>query len=418
MNAHLVTIGDEILIGQTINTNSAFIGETLSDLGVIITEAHVIQDDAEAILREFDYAFNNNDLIIVTGGLGPTHDDITRACIVKYFNTELVMNDLVLSDVKRIFDARGRVVTKINEEQALVPMIGEPIRNYKGTAPGIFIEKDNKTFIAMPGVPYEMKEMMQKFVIPRLSEKINNKGYVIKKTNLLTTGIPESYLFEKLGDMTSLLNGGKMAFLPSQFGVRLRITVKEETEEQATNKLVEIEQKIRSLAGRFIYGKNDDTLEQTVSKILTERVLRIAVAESCTGGLIASRLTNISGSSNYFDRGVVAYSNAAKVELLKVNEDMIQKYGAVSIEVARQMAEGVRAISGTDIGLSITGILGPTGGTLSKPVGLVYVGICDDKICTAKEFRHGDDRLLNKDRASQSALDMLRRHLLGIQNDE
>ncbi|MCK9281724.1 MAG: competence/damage-inducible protein A [Melioribacteraceae bacterium] len=418
MNAHLVTIGDEILIGQTINTNSAFIGEVLSDLGVIITEAHVVQDDADAILKEFDYAFKNNDVIIVTGGLGPTHDDITRACIVKYFNTELVMNDLVLSDVKKIFDARGRVVTKINEEQALVPFIAEPIRNMKGTAPGIFIEKDNKVFIAMPGVPYEMKEMMHNFVLPRLSEKINNKGYVVKKTNLLTTGIPESYLFEKLGDMTSLLNGGKMAFLPSQFGVRLRITVKEETEEQASNKLVEIEQKIRAIAGRFIYGKNNDTLEQTVGKILTERVLRIAVAESCTGGLIANRLTNIAGSSSFFDRGVVAYSNAAKVELLKVNEDMIHKYGAVSIEVARQMAEGIKAISGTDLGLSITGIMGPSGGTLSKPVGLVYVGICDDKICTAKEFRHGDDRLLNKDRASQSALDMLRKHLLGIQYDD
>ncbi|MEG8988256.1 competence/damage-inducible protein A [Ignavibacteria bacterium 4148-Me] len=425
MNAYLVTIGDEILIGQVVNTNAAYIGEQLVKNGIKIIGSSVLPDDEDKIIKEFKRVFKICDIMIVTGGLGPTHDDVTRKCVVNFFDTELIMNEEVLSDIKKFFEVRGRELTKINEEQALIPKIAEPIRNTRGTAPGIWIEKDNKIFIAMPGVPYEMKNMMDSYVIPKLkslseknkSERKQESTYILTR-NLLTTGIPESTLFTKLGNIEEILNGAKLAFLPNQFGVRLRITVEENNKDFALSKLEEIEQKIRSIVGKYIYGKDDDNLEGVVAKLLIDRGLKLSVAESCTGGLIANRLTNISGSSLFFERGIVAYSNAAKVELLKVDEDIIAKYGAVSLEVARQMAEGIKSISGTDIGLSTTGIMGPTGATPNKPVGLVYIGICDEKICTAKEFRFGDDRLLNKDRTSQAALEMLRRYLLGINYDD
>jgi len=418
MKAQIITIGDELLSGLTLNTNAAFIGEKLNEIHVQISQSSVVGDDEETIMNEFTQAFNENDIVLVTGGLGPTHDDLTRSCIVKFFNTELIRNDEVLNDIKAIFEKKGRELTAVNEDQAMVVKIADVIRNSKGTAPGSWIEKVNKIFVSMPGVPYEMREMMTGYVIPRLEEKVEkvNKNKITK--SLLTTGIPESFLFERLGDIEELLQGSIMAFLPSQYGVRLRITTEGETKEDTQNKLIEIEQQIRSKIGRFIYGTDNDTLEETVGKLLKDRGVTISVAESCTGGLISSRLTNVSGSSAYFERGFITYSNGAKVEHLKIDEDLLIKYGAVSLEVARLMAEGVKSVSGTDIGLAATGIMGPLGGTPEKPIGMVYIGICDDKICTAQEFRFGDDRLLNKDRTSQAALEMLRRNLLGIQYEE
>jgi nicotinamide-nucleotide amidase len=418
MNAHIITIGDEILIGQTINTNAAFIGEKLSGIQINVRKTSTVPDDEEEILKEFKICLNENDLVVVTGGLGPTHDDITRTCIIKFFHTELVRNDEVLDDVRNFFNKRGRKITKINEDQALVPKEATVIRNKIGTAPGIWIEKEDKIFIVMPGVPFEMQAMLNNYIIPKLQEKIKDKDYFVKRSNLLTTGIPESTLFERLGNIDELLNGAKMAFLPSQFGVKLRVTVNEKNEEIANNKISEIEQKIRGKVGRFIYSKQDEPLENVIARMLLERGLTIAVAESCTGGLISNLLTNISGSSKYYERGIISYSNASKVEILKVSEDTIAQNGAVSLEVARQMAEGVKSISGTDLGLAITGIMGPTGGSAEKPTGLVYIGLCDDKVCTAKKFQFGDDRSLNKQRAAQAGLEMIRRYLLGIPFDE
>ncbi len=282
----------------------------------------------------------------------------------------------------------------------------------------MWIEHNGKIFVVMPGVPYEMKGMMEEFVIPKLADVTKGNGVVIKKLILQTTGIPESILFERLGNLDEILGSAKMAFLPNQYGVKLRITVKEKDEQIALNRLNEIEQKIRIKVGRYIFARGEETLEEVIGKILSERRLTLSVAESCTGGEICTRLTNISGSSKYFERGIITYSNAAKVELLKVNEDTLNQVGAVSLEVAMQMAEGVRAVSGTDIGISTTGILGPTGATTNKPVGLVYIGYCDDKVCTAKKFLFGDDRILNKQRATQAALEMLRRQLLGISDEE
>ncbi len=417
MKAHIISVGDELLIGQIVNTNAAWIGEQLSNIQIEVNSTSVVGDDIKQIIMEFQRAYDANDLIIVTGGLGPTHDDVTRKCVVDFFKTELIVDQEVLEDVKSFFEKRNRALTKTNEDQALVPKIAEPIRNKRGTAPGIWIEKDDKIFIVMPGVPFEMKGMIDGFVLPRLVEKVKKEKFIVRKT-LLTTGIGESMLFDKLGNLEKLLNGNKLAFLPNQFGVKMRLTVEGINQDEATNKLDEIEQKIRMLAGRYIYGKENEILEEVVARLLIDRGLKLATAESCTGGLIANRLTNVSGSSAFFERGVITYSNAAKVEILHVDEDTIQKFGAVSVEVVRQMAEGVKAISGIDLGLAVTGILGPTGATDSKPVGLVYIGLCDDKICAAREFRFGDDRLMNKDRASQAALDMIRRHLLGIPYDD
>ena len=418
MNAHIITIGDEILIGQTLNTNAAYIGSRLIELSINIKKTSVVGDNETQILDEFKECFDENNLVIVTGGLGPTHDDITRKCIVKFFNTELVLNEEVLKDVKSIFTKRGRQLTKLNEDQALVPKIAKVIRNKLGTAPGVWIEKDNKIFVVMPGVPFEMKEMISSYVMPNLKEKLGKPEFVSTRLVLQTTGIPESFLFERLGNIDELLNGAEMAFLPSQFGVKLRITVKDKSEEASNNRLTEIEQKIRSKVGRFVFAKGEETLEEVVGRLLKDRELSISLAESCTGGNIANLLTNISGSSDYFERGVVSYSNGSKVEMLQVNEDTIQKYGAVSPEVAQQMSKGIKSISGTDLGLSITGILGPTGATPDKPVGLVYISLCDNKTCIVKKFLFGEDRLLNKQRATQAALDMIRKHILGIQQDD
>lgn len=418
MKAYLISIGDELLIGQTVNTNVSFIAEKLTEVQIPVVKTSVISDTADGILAELDLAGKIAELIIITGGLGPTHDDVTMKSILRFFNSEPEMNEIVLGDIKSFFEKRGKELTETNRFQALVPDVAKPIRNFKGTAPGNWIEKDGKVFVTMPGVPYEMKDMFVTTVLPWITEKVGIREHETFTKNLMTTGIAESVLFDRLGNLDELLGASTMAFLPNQYGVKLRITTRGTTQEECHNKMTEIEQKIRMVAGRYIYGINDDKLEHIIGKLLIERDLTLSIAESCTGGLISHRITNVPGSSNFFERSVVSYSNGAKVEFLRVNEDFLHNYGAVSFEVARQMAEGIRAVSMTDIGLSVTGIMGPGGGTVNKPVGLVYIGICDDKVCTAKEFRFGEERILNKERTSQAALDMLRRHLLGIPYDE
>jgi len=418
MKAYIITIGDEILLGNTLNTNAAYIGAQLFEISIPVIKTSVVGDDNSFILNELKYASEVADLILITGGLGPTHDDVTRKSIVDFFKTELIENSEVLEDIKTLFEKRKRKVTNVNIDQAKVPKFAEVIRNQLGTAPGLWIEKDDKIYVVMPGVPYEMEAMMGSTVIPKLKERISSEQKILLRKMILTTGIPESTLYERLGNIDDLLLGAKLAFLPNQFGVKLRLSVEGDDEKELKNKLMEVEQRIRSKAGRFIYGVGDDQLEAVVGRLLLEREYKIATAESCTGGLIGNMLTNISGSSKYFERGVICYSNAAKVEILKVNEDTLAEHGAVSMEVAMQMAEGVKSTSGADIGLATTGIMGPTGATADKPIGLVYIGYCDEKVCTARKFHFGDDRLLNKQRTAQTALDFVRRQLLGISWDD
>lgn len=418
MKAFIISVGDELLIGQTVNTNASFLAEQLTKYNYEVVKISTVGDDEESILSELEYSVSLADVIFVTGGLGPTHDDITKKCLQRFFDKQLIVNPEVLNDVRLFFQKRGKTLTKINEDQALVLEDATVFRNLVGTAPGMLNEKNGKFVITMPGVPFEMKSIFENSVLPYLTEKYPQNKIIIKQLNLLTTGIAESILYEKLGDLAVLLSGAKLAFLPNEFGVKMRITVTASSEEEAESKILEIEQKIRAIVGRYIYGKGDATIEEVVARLLIDRGLKLGVAESCTGGLICNRLTNVPGSSNFFERGIITYSNGAKVELLNVNEDFIHNYGAVSLEVARQMAEGVRKCSGTDIGVASTGIMGPSGATENKPIGLVYIGICDDKICTAKEFHFGDDRILNKIKTSQAAIEMLRRYLLGIPYDE
>lgn len=411
--AAVITIGDEVLIGQVVNTNAAFIGQRLSEIGIDIIRTVVVGDDYDEIMSAFDEYYSRYEVVLVTGGLGPTHDDITKKVVADFFKAKLVMNDAVLENVKERLLKRNIPVKQVNRDQALVPEGCTVLMNHWGTAPGMLFDRGGKFFVVMPGVPHEMQNLMTEYVIPRLKDK--GSGQVIRHRVLKTTGIAESSLFELLGNLDEILGGkAKLAFLPSQFGVRLRITVKAKSEEEADAIASGVEARIRSKAEKFIYSGGEVELEEAVGKLLKEKNLRIAVAESCTGGYISHRLTNISGSTAYFERGVVTYSNAAKTDLLHVPAELIESHGAVSEEVAHAMAEGVRAISGADIGISVTGIAGPTGGTQEKPVGLVYVGLSDAAGTIVKKFFFPDERLRFKDRTSQAALELVRRRILRL----
>ncbi len=412
-SAAIITIGDEVLIGQVVNTNASFMGQRLSEVGLDVARTLVVGDDYDEIMRAFRDYSDKFDAVLVTGGLGPTHDDITKKVVADFFRAKLVLDEAVLENVRDRLSRRSIPMKQVNRDQALVPQGCRVLMNHWGTAPGMLFDNDGRIFVVMPGVPHEMRNLMTEYVLPMLKEKVT--GQVIRHKVLKTTGIAESSLFELLGNLDEILGGkAKLAFLPSQFGVRLRVTVKAENDRTADAVASEVVAKIRDKAEKFIYAEGEVELEETVGKILTEKHLKVALAESCTGCFISHRLTNVSGSSAYFERGVVTYSNEAKTELLNVPGDMIEKFGAVSEEVARAMAEGVRNISRADVGISVTGIAGPTGGTEEKPVGLVYIGLSDAAGTLVKKHLFPDERTRFKDRVSQAALELLRRRILGM----
>lgn len=412
MKAHILTIGDELLIGQVVNTNAASIATQLNGAGVDVARMLTVGDDDAEILRALADAFREADAVIVTGGLGPTHDDITKKALCTFFETDLVSSPEVREAIERFMVQRGHPWSPASEEQTMVPRGCTVIPNRHGTAPGQFFERGGKVVIAMPGVPYEMEYMMRDFVLPWLQSRPS--GAAILHRTLRTTGIAESILSARLGDLVALLGGAKLAFLPSAGGVRLRITVMDDDPDRARRRVADVEAGIRASASEYIYGAEDEEIEDVVGRLLAERGLSIGVAESCTGGLVSHRLTNVPGSSRYLLAGVVAYSNASKVRLLGVPEELIASHGAVSMEVAAAMAAGMRANSGASIGLATTGIAGPSGGSAAKPVGLVWIGYADADRTFARRFNLGGERVRIKERASQSALDLLRRALLGL----
>ena len=417
MLAEILSIGDELLIGQVINSNAAYIAGKLNSVGVFADTMTTVGDSEPAILDSFERALSTHEVVTVTGGLGPTHDDITRAAVCKFFKTDLVVNQEALDNIKQRFALRNIALIKRNEEQALVPRNCTVIQNHHGTAPGYLFERSGKYMIVMPGVPGEMKGMMDEFVVPYFAEK--GTGTSIVHRTLKTTGIAESLLAEQIGDVSTLFDqdtGVTLAYLPSATGVRLRITVRASSRNDAELQAHKVELKIRSKAERYIYGTDDEELEHIVGKILTDRKLTISIAESCTGGLIADRLTNVPGSSNYFERGIVTYSNESKIAELGVPRSHIELHGAVSREVAEAMASGIRSKSNTDIGLSTTGIAGPAGGTAEKPVGLVWIGFSNRQQTIALRLNLPGDRRTFKERASQAALDLVRRKLLKIES--
>ncbi len=376
----------------------------------------VIGDEENILFAELEDSVRNYDVTIITGGLGPTHDDITKPVLVKFFNDELITDEKVLEHVKNIFSSRKLRMPEANREQALVPKSSKVIWNNNGTAPGIWIEKDDKVFIALPGVPFEMKPMIENIILPKLKEKFSaGINSVLMQKTLLTTGLGESTLHELLGDVEKITGESKLAFLPSSVGVRLRINVEGKDNDDAKQKLDLIENKIRAKAGRYIYGVNGDELEKIIGDILRERKQTLSVSESCTGGMISSRIVSVSGSSDYYAGGVCAYSNKVKMELINVKKDTLKKFGAVSEQTAIEMAEGVRKTMQTDYAISTTGVAGPGGGSEEKPVGLVWIGFSSRDKTYAMDFLFGDNRERNIQRATQRALEILRRELLNIE---
>lgn len=414
MKATLLTIGDELLIGQVVDTNAAWLGEQLNLLGVELVRNVTLGDD-EAVLRdELERACATSDLVLLTGGLGPTDDDITRDVVARYFEVPLQFDPAVLDRIRARFERWQRPVPALSERMAYVPEGFEPLANTKGSAPGLWradtVHGQPRIVALMPGVPREMKAIFQDEVMPRLREQAALR--VIVHRTLLTVGIGESDLHERLGDLTAYLEPGlRLAFLPSAGSVRLRMTATG-TDRAAVEAHVErLEAHLRARIGPFLYGSNDETLEGVVGRMLAERGLTLAVAESCTGGLVLHRLTNVPGSSAYVLGGVVAYANAVKINELGVDAQVLEQHGAVSEVVACQMAEGARRRLDADIGLATTGVAGPTGGTPDKPVGTVWLGYADAQGAFAQVRRFGTDRAMNKTRAVIALLDLARQQL-------
>ena len=410
MIAEIIAVGDELLIGQIVNTNAAWLGEQLSAIGVTVNFMTTVGDEREHLIDSLRVAVKRCEVIIATGGLGPTHDDITKKIAADFFEAgPLQLDQKVLAHVQDIFRRRNMVMARNNEEQALVPARAKVLWNEMGTAPGLLFEKEGKLCAVLPGIPAEMKNIMREAVLPLLRARA--EGTVIRHRTLKTYGIAESSLAEKLAPIAAIERYGKLASLPSYHGVNLRISVRARSAAEAQERIAAAEEIILSRAGKYVYGFDQETMEEVLGRKLRERGETLAVAESCTGGLVAHRLTNISGSSDYFMRGYVTYSNEAKIELLGVPAEIIATHGAVSEASARAMAEGVRRKSGTTYGLATTGIAGPTGGTPEKPVGLVWVALASPETVTAQHLVFTNERLTNKERFSQLALGMLYRAL-------
>jgi len=409
VKSKIIAIGDELLLGQIENSNAAFIAQKLYNIGIPVHRMVTIGDVREELILELEDSLKNFNVTIMTGGLGPTHDDITKSTLVNFFNDKLILNESVLEHIKKLFENRGMEMPEINKEQAFVPSKAKIIWNENGTAPGFWIEENNKIFISLPGVPFEMKPMITDSVIHMLKEMVVPLlGYYQKSKTILTTGITESALAELIGDVKTIIGeNNKLAFLPSATGVRLRIDVTADSEENADLVMSKLIKKVTEKIGKYIYGFDDDTLNKIVHNQLVKKGLTISTAESCTSGMLASALTEFSGSSSFFIGGINSYSNVTKIEILGVNADTIHKYGAVSEETAIEMATNVRKKFNTDIGISITGIAGPTGGTDEKPVGLVYIGYSDEKKAYAIKNLFGNNRERNRLRAVNAALSIL-----------
>jgi nicotinamide-nucleotide amidase len=413
MLAEIITIGDEILIGQIVDTNSAWMGEQLNLAGIKVHQITSVSDNAEHIVKALDEAKSRVDLILITGGLGPTKDDITKHTLVKYFNTSLRFDEEVHQHVKALFARFGREVTGVNLKQAEVPESCTVIHNANGTAPGMWFDQDGKVFVSMPGVPYEMKKMMGAEILPRLKQKYSLPTIVHR--TVLTQGIGESFLSEIIADWENSLadKNIKLAYLPSPGMVRLRLSASGNDETALRKTVEEKVEELNKLIPQHIYGYEKDTLEQIVGRLLKEKKQTLSLAESCSGGLIAHLVTSVPGSSAYFMGGVVSYSYESKTNMLGVTTETLEKFGAVSEEVVTQMAEGARKEFKTDWAVSASGIAGPDGGIEGKPVGTVWIAVAGPTGVKAKKFQFGGDRERNIAVTAITALNMLRKALIG-----
>lgn len=410
--AEILTIGTELLMGQTIDTNSVYIGEALAAAGIEVNWKSTVGDNEARIREALRTALARSEIVIATGGLGPTEDDLTCRAIAAELGRTLHLDQTVLDAIRRRFTKRALAMSMNNERQAMIPEGAAVLPNLHGTAPGLAIRLgDEKMVMVMPGVPSEMRAMLKEQVIPRLREAFDVKLRIRSRT-LKACGITESALDEMIGDLVRHSRNPMIGLLAYPGEIHIRLTVKTESEAEGDRLLDNLEARIREQLGELFFGRDAERLEEVVGRLLLETKQTIAVAESCTGGLVCHRLTNLPGSSAYFIRGEVVYSNHAKERLLGVPRELIEEHGAVSRPVALAMAEGMRQVAETDLALGITGIAGPSGGTATKPVGLTYIAIASNDGVTCREYRFLRDRETNKLLTSQETLDILRRHLL------
>jgi nicotinamide-nucleotide amidase len=411
MKATVITIGDEILIGQIIDTNSAWIGQQFSTLGVKIYEIISCGDDAAQIVDAVNRAKTNSQIVLMTGGLGPTKDDITKKTLVEYFNTELVLNEEVWEKMKQIFAKRGAQVLEINRSQAMIPKDCIMLPNMRGTAQGMWFEKDGVVFISMPGVPHEMKHLMETQVLPRLQQKFSFPKII--HATVMTAGGGESTIAHILsGFEEELPKHIKLAYLPDLGVLKLRLTASGEGDALVAEVNAQKE-KMKAILGNYFYCEGEERLEAVIGKMLLEKKATVSCAESCTGGYISHLFTSVPGSSKYFEGAVVSYSYDVKEKMLGVKHESLITYGAVSEECVREMLEGLLNVSGTTYGIAVSGIAGPDGGTPEKPVGTVWIAVGSKEKIVAKKFQFFPSRMENIRVFSNAALNLLRLFMEG-----
>lgn len=407
IKAELLTIGDEILYGQIVDTNSQWMSVALTDAGIKVVRKTSVGDVEDEIMTAFAEAETRVDIILITGGLGPTNDDLTKPCLAKYFNCEIKIHEDALKDVTEFFKSRGRELTELNRQQAALPVCCEKITNAVGTAPGMWFERNGKVFVSMPGVPHEMKRMMTNIIIPKLKQTFETP--VIHHTMIRTVGIGESFLAEKIALWEANLPPHiRLAYLPSLGSVRLRLTATGNDKEVLANECHNLVEALRQLAGEYIFNIGDDELEVVVGKQLADKKLKIAVAESCTGGFLSHLFTSVPGSSAYFMGGVIAYDNRIKIQELYVSPETLERHGAVSEETVIEMASNVRKKFNTDIGVATSGIAGPDGGTAEKPVGTVWIAYADENGVVTKKLQLSKDRMINIRMSAIAVLNLVR----------
>ncbi len=411
ITTEIITIGDEILIGQIVDTNSAWMAEKLNNTGITVYQITTISDDREHILNTVKAALERTDIVLVTGGLGPTSDDITKKTLAEFFHSKLVLNEEILVSVKKRLEKRNIQLNDLIRGQAYVPDKCKAFVNEWGTAPGMWFETNGKVLVSMPGVPKEMKGIMEKYVIPGLKHKFKLPA-IIHRT-LLTYGTFEAHLSGLLENFEKKLPSNvKLAYLPSAGRVRLRLTAKGDSRQQLESLLDRLEKEMMEKIGEYVYGKNGDTLEQIVGDLLRKRGETLSTAESCTGGMVSHLITSVPGASDYYKGSVISYANEIKIRELDVDEKEIKKQGAVSREVVEQMAAGVSKKLNTGYAIAISGIAGPSGGTPEKPVGTVWIAVKSPEKTVAEKFIFGFTRMENITRAAYTSLNMLRKLLL------
>lgn len=415
VTAEIITIGDEILYGQILDTNAQWMSTALNDIGVRTIRRTTIGDNEQDILTALAEAEARVDIILITGGLGPTKDDLTKPCMAKYFDCEMELHASALADVISVFESKGRELTEINRQQAVLPIACQKVTNAIGSAPGMWFEREGVVFVSMPGVPYEMKMMMSDQVIPKLQQTFEMP--VIFHKIIKTIGIGESWLAEIIEDWEDHLpeNIG-LAYLPSLGQVKLRLTAVGDSREELQRQVEEQIEVVKPLISQYIFGYNQDTIASTTGRDLAKNGITIATAESCSGGYLAHMITSVPGSSAYFIGSVISYHNDIKINELGVPEQIIEEHGAVSEETVKEMAMSIRHKFGTDIGLATSGIAGPDGGTAEKPVGTVWIAYADGKACIARKLQLGTQRALNIQLSALHSLNLLRQQLIAQAN--